>query len=184
MCQGWDTDDLLTHLLTRERRPDAALARAIPRLRGWSTDVARTYHRLPWAQQVQLLRSGPPRLNPLSIDAVDSLVNTSEYFIHHEDVRRGEPGWAPRVLDAETQAVLAKQLLSGPFKLALRRYPVGFRVRFPDGAEHQLKSGEPVVTLIGEPGEVLLWLSGRQRACRVEVTGSPAALAALDTATP
>ena len=41
-----------------------------------------------------------------------------------------------------------------------------------------LKTGDPTVTLVGEPGEMLLWLSGRDD-CRVELVGDDEAVASL-----
>jgi hypothetical protein len=41
-----------------------------------------------------------------------------------------------------------------------------------------LKRGDPMVTLVGQPGELLLWLSGRDD-CRVELVGDDEAVASL-----
>ena len=44
-----------------------------------------------------------------------------------------------------------------------------------------LKAGEPAVTVIGDPGEVVLWISGRD-AVRLEITGDEAAIETLSKA--
>jgi uncharacterized protein (TIGR03085 family) len=180
LCEGWDTHDLLTHLVVRERRMDAVLASRIKPLEGWSKDVARGYHRKPWAEEVQLFRDGPQWFNPVSLTAVDNLMNTGEYLIHHEDARRGEPGWTVRELDPETEQAVVKQVCSAFSRWSLKKYGIGFRARFTDGSEHEIAPGEPVVTLTGDPGEILLWVSGRQRAAEVDVTGSTEALAVVE----
>ena len=65
-------------------------------------------------------------------------------------------------------------------KFAVKKYGVGFLARFPDGSQQEIAPGEPKVTLTGDPGEILLWVSGRERAAEVDLTGSPEALAAVD----
>jgi len=56
-------------------------------------------------------------------------------------------------------------------KLALRRSPVPVRLVRMDGAEIATgKAGVPV-RLHGEPGELLLYVSGRTSAAQVELTG-------------
>ena len=37
---------------------------------------------------------------------MDEAVNGAELFIHHEDVRRGEPGWEPRGADETRDGAL------------------------------------------------------------------------------
>ena len=180
LCEGWDTHDLLTHLITRERRMDATIASGIKPLAGWAKDVARGYHRRPWAEEVQLFRDGPQWFNPVNLTAVDSLFNTGEYFIHHEDARRGVAGWTVRQLDPETEQAVTRQVCSMWSKFAVKKYGVGFLARFPDGSQQEIAPGEPKVTLTGDPGEILLWVSGRERAAEVDLTGSPEALAAVD----
>jgi hypothetical protein len=48
------------------------------------------------------------------------------------------------------------------------------------GERVRVRSGEPTARLSGRPGELLLYLFGRQRAARVEVTGRDAAVAAVE----
>lgn len=180
LCEGWDTGDLLTHLLIRERRGDTVLSQAVPPLRSWAKSVWRSYHHLPWNEQVHRLRSGPPWYNPISLRPVDTALNTGEFFIHHEDIRRGEPGWTPRTLDEQTTEALVKQIKSPFSKWQLRKFQGGVRVEFPGQPVFELVAGDDPITLAGEPGEIVLWISGRRRACEVDVTGSPEALAVLE----
>ena len=57
---------------------------------------------------------------------------------------------------------------SGLSKLGLRKSPVGVVAVMPGSEPVTLKSGEPTVTITGEPGELILWISGRD-ACKVEL---------------
>ena len=43
LCEGWNTSDLLAHLLVRERRPDAAAGIAVPFLRKHAADVMESF---------------------------------------------------------------------------------------------------------------------------------------------
>jgi len=49
------------------------------------------------------------------------------------------------------------------------------------GTDEQMtvRTGEPVVRITGPPGELLLYIFGRQAAARVEVTGPPEAVATV-----
>ena len=180
-CAGWNTGDLLDHLLVRERRPDAAAGIMLPFLKAWNARVSAVYDAKPFAQRLSLLRSGPPALHPARIPAVDRLTNDAEFFIHHEDVRRGRPGWQPRDVDAETTASLMALVKSPAVRFGVRRAGVGVVARLSDGQEVTLHGGEPVVTVAGAPGEIVIWSSSRP-AARVTLTGDPDAVATLERA--
>ncbi len=176
LCEGWRTGDLLVHLLIRERRPDAMLGDVVPALGGWSRQARRHYAGLPWSDQVAALRAGPPGWNPTGWGPLEGMSNGAEFFIHHEDVRRGGSDWRPRVLDAPTRdAVVA--LLRGPNPLTwrLRAFRAGVTAVLDDGTQLPLRRAAPSVLVHGEPAEVLLWLSGRP-AGRVRLSGDHAAM--------
>ncbi len=181
--EGWLTADLLHHLLARERRPDA-----LPGIFGggvfatWTEKVMAGYRRLPWRDRVEKFRAGPPRFSPLRQSGIDSAFNTGEFFIHHEDVRRGVPGWRPRDLEPATTDALTDLLRSGITRSQLEKFGVGFQARLPDRRQFELVLGDPAVTLVGEPGELVLWISGRRTACEVEVEGSSTAVQMIDRA--
>jgi uncharacterized protein (TIGR03085 family) len=175
-CEGWDTAHLAAHLVVRERRPDAmpglALERLTPALARWShalEDRLRTS--TPYAEVVARLRSGPPAWSPAALPAVDAAVNGTEFTIHHEDVRRAQPGWEPRALPRGQQDGLWKAVLlfARPAAAARRGSLVLRRGDLP-GVEKRLGRGEPVTTVTGEPLELLLWVSGRERVARVQVS--------------
>jgi len=177
LCAGWRTRQLAEHLLVRERRPEA-LGIVIKPLSGLADRAMRQYAAKPWPELLKLLRDGPPPWSPFGLDAVSDRANVAEFFVHHEDVRRGGPGWQPREPQGHRDAVLWK-LLCRAGRLLYRNSPVGVVLRLPSGAEHTVnRKGPPSVVVIGEPGELLLHAYGRD-AVRVRFEGDPAGIAAL-----
>ncbi|MFI6230691.1 TIGR03085 family metal-binding protein [Micromonospora echinospora] len=178
--EGWVARDLAAHLVVRERRPDAAGGILLPPLRGYAERVRLRIAARPWAELVAQVRQ-PPVWSPLSNPLTDELVNTMEFFIHHEDVRRAAPGWQPRDLPAGLHAALWKR--ATPLaRLALRRFPASLLVQAPDHGEVRCGRGGEAVRLVGAPGELTLFLSGRQRAARVQLDGATATVDRLRTA--
>ena len=174
-CEGWTTAHLAAHLVTRDRRPDTAPGFALEATpigrppAAWSHSVEdrlRTTTR--YADLVARVRSGPPRWLPAAWPPVAAVVDTAEYAIHHEDVRRAQRGWAPRVLPPGAQdrlwgnVVFFGRAAAGgvPGALVLRRSDVA-------GVERRFGSGAPETVVEGEPLELLLWTSGRRDVARV-----------------
>ena len=180
LCAGWTARELLAHLLVRERQPWAAVGIVVPALAGLTAQAMRGYDDTPWSQMVEELRAGPPAWSPLRFDRVDELANGMEFFVHHEDVRRGEPGWAPRGAD-ETRDGALWDLVRRSGRMLYRRSPVGVAVRRTTGEQAVVKTGPGLVTIEGEPGEIVLHGCGRD-AVRVELHGQPADVAALTAA--
>jgi uncharacterized protein (TIGR03085 family) len=177
LCEGWTTGDLLAHLLIRERRPDSAIGMLVPPLAGHAERIRREIRSRPWAEQIGLLRAGPPWWNPMGWGRLDELANGGEMFIHHEDARRGEAGWQPRDLDPQTTAAVTEQLSSPAIRFRLRRSPVGITAVLPGRPPLVLHAGSPVAELHADPAEVLLWIAGRS-AVRIAWRGDPDAVRA------
>ncbi|MCZ9345269.1 TIGR03085 family metal-binding protein, partial [Streptomyces sp. TRM76130] len=110
LCEGWRTRDLAAHLVVRERRPDAVGGAVIKPLASRLERVMAEYAAKPYAELLQLLRSGPPRFSPFSVKQVDEAANTVEFYVHAEDVRRARPDWTPRELDRVFQDALWSRL--------------------------------------------------------------------------
>jgi uncharacterized protein (TIGR03085 family) len=172
-CEGWTTAHLAAHLVVRERRPDALPGYGfetvgLPALAAWShrlEDRARTGR--SFAEQVALFRSGPPPWSLMALPGGSGL-NNVEFLIHHEDVRRAQPGWAPRVLPRETQdQVWAAVALYGRGAGGRRG---GLVLRRTDAPGIEKKFGEGRTVVEGEPLELLLWASGRKDVARVTKT--------------
>jgi uncharacterized protein (TIGR03085 family) len=177
LCAGWRTKDLAAHLLVRERRPASAPGIVIKPLAGLTERAMRDYAGKPWPELLRMLREGPPAWSPMGIPAVSDRVNLAEFYVHHEDIRRGAPGWQPRPPDAHRDTALWK-LLGMHGRALYRRSPVGVVLRRPDGAEHVARTGPRTVTIVGEPGEIVLHGYGRS-AVQLEFKGEPSAVQSL-----
>jgi uncharacterized protein (TIGR03085 family) len=167
LCEGWTTRDLAAHLVTRATRADAAAGIVIRGLAGHMRRVQDRIAAREWPALVTEVRR-----RPWWALFSDEALNRTEYFIHHEDVRRAQPGWQPRELDRG----FAEALWSGvrvQARLALRRTPAMVTISSPGHGTIEAGRGGPVVDLVGPPGELLLFLSGRQKHARVELAGPP-----------
>jgi uncharacterized protein (TIGR03085 family) len=176
-CEGWAARDLAAHLVLREHRPDAVVGILVGPMRGYAENVRRQIAARPWAALVEAIRSGPPApLRPL-----DEQINLVEMFVHHEDVRRAQPGWDVRPIDpAEERALWTR--LSVVARLSRWRLPVGLTLEAPGFGRVRARPGAPHVQLKGTPGELTLFMLGRQDVARVDVAGPPDAVERLRTA--
>jgi uncharacterized protein (TIGR03085 family) len=131
----------------------------------------------PYPEIVGMYRDGPPRWTPYGlIPGLDALVNTVEFLIHPEDVRRAQPGWEPRVLPADLDDMLWRRLKSAA-RLFFRKSPVGVVLRRAGtGDKTGAKMAEPAVVVTGEAQELLLFAFGRQDHARVTLDGDPDAM--------
>jgi uncharacterized protein (TIGR03085 family) len=180
LCEGWDVKDLVVHLLVREGNP-GAVGIVVPPLAPVTDVASRWVGREDFETLVDRLRKGPPLYSPMAVRKVDALLNGLEFFVHHEDVRRAEPGWKPRNLDDRTQEALWRALRKGG-KAPLRRSGTGVVVERSDTGERaELRSGDPVVVVRGLPGEMLMFVMGRAEA-EVTLSGDDDAVAAFTAA--
>jgi uncharacterized protein (TIGR03085 family) len=179
LCEGWQTLDLAAHLVLRERRPDAAAGLMGGPLASHTERVRRSLiARIPYKQLVDEIRTGPPKASVFRIPGLDERLNMVEYFVHHEDVRRGADGWEPRDIGASLADGLWQRLRGA--RLVFRKAPVGVelvRDDLPaDPGRQQVritaKARAPVVTVTGSPAELTMWSMGRTTAARVRLDGS------------
>lgn len=174
LCSGWTVQDLVVHLLVRERRPLAAPGLLVPPLSGLVDRASARLARRPFGDLVQQLRTPPA---PVRVAAVERLVNTMEFFVHHEDVRRGQPDWSPRSLSADDEAQLWRAL--SMIGRGLVR-PSGVPVVIASGSRRAvLRRGDDPVVLSGPVGEVALFLFGRRPAVGLDFDGPAERVAAL-----
>ncbi|SDO06146.1 TIGR03085 family metal-binding protein [Lentzea jiangxiensis] len=164
LCDPWRTLDLAAHLAVRERRPDAAPGIVLPVLAKWTGKVQEDYTHKAWSELLDLVRTPPFWIKP-----VDDLMNTAEYFVHHEDVRRAQADWEPRPYDARREATLWK-VLPLTARMAYRSSPVGVTLVRPDGEHLVAKQGANGVVITGEVPELVMLAFGRDQA-RVEYSG-------------
>lgn len=178
LCEGWTTRDLAAHLVARERRPLSSPGLVVPPLSGYTERVRRRLAARPYPELVALLRRPPGWVRPA---AVDRAVNTVEMFLHHEDVRRGRPGWTPRELPDGLSRQLWR-LVRVPARLRLRRFPAAVEVVAPRLGRVRTGAGGERMRLSGDVGELALFLSGRQRAAQVRLEGPDDLVTRLATA--
>lgn len=179
LLDPWTTRDLAAHLVLRERDVLAGPGLVVPG--AWARLAERRRRALtasPYTDLVESFRNGPPwgifRLAP-----VRRVANLNEFFVHHEDARRANGGGIRTLPRGEDEA-LFRNVASVRRMLLLRIHGVGLDIEWA-GTDAAIRSSEdlPRVRLRGVPGELLLYLFGREEAARVEVGGSPEALAVL-----
>ncbi|MEV8034554.1 TIGR03085 family metal-binding protein [Streptomyces sp. NPDC002742] len=181
LCEGWTSRDLAAHVVVRERRPDAAGGLVVKQLASRLERVMAEFAEKPYEELVQLIRTGPPRFSPFALKQLDEASNVVEYYVHTEDVRRARPNWTPRELDAVFQEALWSRL-DRTARLMGRGAPTGVVLRRPNGQTTVLNKGTPVVTVTGEPSELLLFAFGRQSVADVELDGDKDAITKLHEA--
>ncbi|MEE6176767.1 TIGR03085 family metal-binding protein [Mycobacterium sp. 050134] len=175
LCEGWKTRDLAAHLVVREYRPDAAAGILIPFFAAHTEKVQNEEaERTDWDGLLTKVASGPPLYSPLKL--LDPVANVAEMFIHHEDVRRAQPDWEPRVLEQKLVAML-RRTLPLMARLTLAKVPGRVALRTPEGKTVLTAGRGPAVTVTGLPEELLLFAVGRD--ARVDFEGDPAAVQAV-----
>jgi uncharacterized protein (TIGR03085 family) len=182
LCEGWTARDLTAHIVMRDRRPDGVFGSVVKPFNTYGEKVQASIAEKPWDELVRRMRSGPPWWSPMRIDAVDRAANTVEFFVHHEDVRRAQPGWSPRSLEPDLRDDLHRSL-SRAVRMLVRKAPAGVVLEPTDGGEPiTANKGEPVVTVRGPIGELVLFAYGRQSHAQVELDGPVDAVEAVRTA--
>jgi uncharacterized protein (TIGR03085 family) len=181
LCEGWTARDLAAHVVVRERRPDTTPGLMLPPFARWTDHVRRRYAARPYPELIELIRTGPPWTSPFALPGADAATNLPEFFVHCEDVRRGDGRATPAELAPGEQDELWRRLVRQS-RLIFRRVRSGVVLATPDGREHVATHRQPAVRLVGEPGELLLVAFGRGRAAVVSREGPPEAVAALASA--
>ena len=180
LCEGWDAHDLVAHLLVRERDPISSLGNIVPPLAGLNERAMDKRRAGSFEVQVEKLRSPSPVLRVLR--PLDKLINTFEFVVHHEDLRRGQDGWEPRDLPAGDLDTLWSQLSRGGAFFG-RQLPVPTVLRRADtSATATLRKGEDPVAVTGPVVELALFLFGRSAVRDLTFDGPEERVAALRAA--
>lgn len=180
LLDGWTTADLLTHLLVRERRPDAAGGILLPALAKRTEKVmAQMLRTTPFPAMVAMFRSGPPLWSPWAIPVIGDRGNTVEFYVHHEDVLRAQANWQPRPSEQRREDALWRALkLMG--RVLYRKSPVGVVLQSAGRDDAHVHRGNRSVTVVGLPSEIILHGFGRHSdVVRVVVQGDAADVDAL-----
>lgn len=179
LLEPWTTRDIAAHLVLRERDMLAGPGLVLPGAWGRLAERRRRALALEdFARLCATIRSGPPP-GLFRLGWVRRVPNLNEYFVHHEDVRRAN-GRGPRVNEPGMDEALWRNVTRAPWFLARRLRGAGLELVWA-GTGHAVRArrGEPTVRVTGPPGELLLFLFGRQSATRVEVDGTDAAVRAV-----
>jgi uncharacterized protein (TIGR03085 family) len=180
LCDGWLSHDLAAHLWIRETDPIAVTGMVAKPLAGlYERRLAETKSRWEFAELVEKLRHGPVRFSVFAIPGVDEGANTTEFFVHHEDVRRaGDAPQPARALETSVEEWMWRRL-----KLLarawFRRAHVGVVLeRLDDRSDHPAEpdtiravSGSPIVTLVGQPSELMMFAHGRTTVAELKLVG-------------
>lgn len=188
LCDGWNTHDLAAHLWIRETDPLGAPGVLLRPLAGLTERrMAETKHRWEYGELVDRLRHGPARLSVFAIPGIDDAANTTEFFIHHEDVRRaGEVPQPHRVLGDEVEEWMWRRLkLLG--RAFFRRAQLGVMLERAgsvtgDGEPDTIRAstGATIVTVVGPPSELMVFANGRTAVAEVKLVGEPDAIDLLN----
>ena len=178
LCEGWSAADLAAHLVLRENSLKAIGLVAPGYL---AKKLAKATKKLAkkksFEELVDKVRSGPP----FYLKRFDEAMNLFEFFVHHEDVRRGVAGFSPRTDINDLENVLwAKQ---ERFSKLLVRGLKGVDLTISNTVGETIHlggRGKPVI-LKGSPGEIALFLFGRRDHSEVELSGDPEAINEMKT---
>jgi len=164
LCEGWQTRDLLQHLVLRDAGPLPAVLIGTAAARARVLDA-------PWTDLIDRFRGGPPPGSPFRLPGADGAANLEEFFVHHEDVRRATPGWSRRALPDGIEDAIWRRLRMLTGRMSMRRVDVGVHVQRPNGEHAMLHAGRPGVVVTGDPSELLMFVFGRQPAADVDLKG-------------
>jgi uncharacterized protein (TIGR03085 family) len=177
LCEGWDVKDLVCHLLVRERSVLSAAGIAIPALSGLTDREMARLKRQPFERLVERLRSN--RRSVYSLPPVDAAFNTFEFFVHHEDIRRAQPGWRRRNLPEEFVDTLWQALKAqGTALVRSSGVPVVAR-RSDTDQTTTLMPGKNPVEISGAVTEIVFYLHGRDEVREVGFDGPEEKVAKL-----
>ena len=114
----------------------------------------------------------------MSVGTVDRTMNTLEYFVHHEDIRRAAPDWSPRELTEREQRALWKAIsVAGKGLVRPAGVPVELRWVGEDGEADRtatLRPGSDPVVVAGAPAEIVMFCFSRPQNVGLELSGPPA----------
>lgn len=181
LCEGWEVRHLVAHLYLRRHQPWRAFQQGEGSVFAELADQASDPGE--YAALVERFAAPVPPVSPMALTdgPLGPVTNTTEYIIHHEDVRRGAGPVEARTLPAEQNDRLFDAVAQFA-RLALRKLDVGVVLAVPGGRRRVVKRAEESVAVIGSPVELALVVSGRRRAAEVELVGSDAAVARFTAA--
>ncbi|MDQ4051691.1 MAG: TIGR03085 family metal-binding protein [Actinomycetota bacterium] len=177
LCGDWTAKDLVVHLLVRENSPLASTGLVVGPLAGLTERAMTRVGKRDFGVLVERLRD--PGFTAYAVKPVEVLANTLEYFVHHEDLRRAQKGWAPRELAAGDEDAIWRAIRLGGRMLA-RSVDVPLRFTRSDGSGAvTLRRGSDPVTVTGRPSELALFLFGRTQVSDLVFSGPEESISAV-----
>ncbi|MDH5151244.1 TIGR03085 family metal-binding protein [Kocuria palustris] len=173
LCEGWVTRDLAVHLIERDSRPDLIAGAVLPKIPVLSKRAQEADAQLrgqDWAELVSKVEK-PALYSPARLGPLDKRMNTAEFFVHHEDVRRAQETWHRRqLLQEEERDLWAALKLMGKALLRPEQDSV-LLVANGYGSVTGGKAKTSAVRIVrGTPSELLLWAFGRREQAEVAIT--------------
>ncbi|KUG55250.1 MULTISPECIES: TIGR03085 family metal-binding protein [Kocuria] len=173
LCEGWVTRDLAVHLIERDSRPDLIAGTVLPKIPVLSKRAQEADAQLrgqDWAELVSKVEK-PALYSPARLGPLDKRMNTAEFFVHHEDVRRAQETWHRRqLLQEEERDLWAALKLMGKALLRPEQDSV-LLVANGYGSVTGGKAKTSTVRIVrGTPSELLLWAFGRREQAEVAIT--------------
>jgi uncharacterized protein (TIGR03085 family) len=164
-------------LYVREAKPLASPGIVLPQFAAATQRAMDTAKAdLGYPGLIKALRGGPPY--PFRL--FDGQVNSLEYFVHHEDVRRADGDFEPR-LDPAIDHLLWPRIKLGARLMARKFRAGGLELTAPGFGSVAARAGDPKIKVSGGPQELMLLLFGRQKAAVVELDGPEDLSSALYT---
>ncbi len=177
----WTTRDMAAPLFLRENDTLAGPGLVVPG--PWARLAERHRQeasRRDYLDLVATIRSGPRGV--FGLGWLRRVPNLNEFFVHHEDVRRANGG-GRRALQPPMSEALWSNVRLAAWYLTRRLRGTGLDVRnVQTGQSVRAHRGRATVHMTGEPGELLLYLFGRQAAAEVHFEGPPNAIEMVKTA--
>ena len=178
LCEGWSAADLAAHLVLRENSLKAIglvapgyLAKKLAKA------TKKLAQKKSFEELVEKVRSGPP----FYLKRFDEAINLFEFFVHHEDVRRGGEEFTARNDIDDLDNVLWERQERFSKLLVRRLKDVDITLLRPSGEKIYLGGGGKPVMLQGTPSEIGLFLFGRREHSEVKLTGDPEAVGEIET---
>ena len=151
--------------------------------------MAEVRQRWAFPDLVERIRNGPARFSIFAIPGVDEGANTTEFFVHHEDVRRaGDRPQTARDLGPEVEEWMWRRLkLLGPGLVPPGSGGGGAGAAGIGGCRGRAETiraagGSSIVTLVGPPSELMLYAHGRRPVAEIKMVGEPEAIEILNAA--
>ncbi|HOC12450.1 MAG TPA: TIGR03085 family metal-binding protein [Propionicimonas sp.] len=183
LCEGWTAHHLAAHVWLRENELLAPAGAVFKPLAGrLETRMAEVMTQRSYADLVATIRRGPQGFSLFRLPGAEKAANEIEFFVHCEDVRRGDGDRTPRPLDPEFEDYAWGRVRTMA-KLMLRRVPVATWLKRHVADEPlRVGKGADIVTLVGPASELLLYLFGRRPAANVTLVGQATTIAVLQRA--